>query len=111
MITFDEIVKLHSELWPDVTLDGQLAKFDEEHNEYKQALYGTEESLYELADMIIVSAGIARFDYTYAMGLLSDMLYTAEFSISDIWEAVEKKLEKNRNRKWGKNKEGLYHHI
>lgn len=109
-MTFDNLIALHEMLWPETNLEQQLAKFEEEEKEYKETLCATEESLYELADMIIVSAGIARFDYTQGIGLLSNILYTAEFSIDDIWQAVETKMRKNMKRDWVKKADVGYHH-
>ena len=109
-MTFDNLIALHEMLWKETNLDQQIAKFEEEKKEYKETLYGTEESLYELADMIIVSAGIARFDYAYGIGLLADTVYTVEFSISDIWQAVETKMRKNMKRDWVKKDDVGYHH-
>lgn len=109
-MTFDNLIALHEMLWPDTNLEQQCAKFKEEEKEYKETLYAAEESLYELADMIIVSAGVARFDYTHGIGLLVNTIYTAEFPIDDVWQAVETKMRKNMKRDWVKKDDVGYHH-
>lgn len=109
-LTFDNLIAIHELLFPQTNLEKQLAKYEEEHQEYKEALYATEESLYELADMVIVSAGVARFDYARGIGLLVDTLYAAEFPIDGILQAVETKMLQNFRRDWTK-KDGLYKHV
>lgn len=108
--TIDTIIKWHTETFPEATLDGQIEKFEEEEKEYQETPYATEESLYELADMVIVSAGIARFNYTEGIRMLCYTIDNAEFTVCDIWQAVEKKMEKNRKRIWNKTADGQYHH-
>lgn len=110
MLTFDELSKIHAELFAETNLNQQCAKFEEEQDEYKKALYRTEESLYELADMVIVSAGVARFNYTEGIGMLVHTINNAEFSVGDIWQAVEKKVEKLRKRVWIKDPVVGYKH-
>lgn len=112
-MTFDNLIALHEMLWPDTNLEQQLAKFKEEEKEYKETLCATEESLYELADMIIVSAGVARFDYMQGIGLLFETLYAAALpidKISELWQAVEKKVEKLKKRVWVKDPQVGYKH-
>lgn len=108
--TIDTIIKWHTETFPDATLDGQIAKWEEEKQEYEHTGYNTEEELYELADMIIVSAGIARFDYTYGIGLFANIICLYGYAVDDIWQAVEKKMEINKKRTWQESN-GSYHHI
>lgn len=110
MTTFDELSKIHAELFPETDLYQQIAKYSEEEEEYKEASDSTEDCIYELADMIIVSAGIARFDYTRGIGLLVNAIYTSEFPIDDIWIAVEKKVEKLKKRVWVKDPDVGYKH-
>lgn len=111
--TIDTIIQWQKETFPDADLEGQKQKWKEEYKEYLYTEINTEEELFEIADMIIVSAGIARFDYW--LGL--DYLYET-FAITykrcgwcvNVWEAVEKKMEKNRKRVWKKQDNGSYHH-
>lgn len=109
-MTFDNLITIHEMLFSETNLQQQEEKFKEEEKEYKETQYNTEESLYELADMIIVSAGVARFDYTHGIGLLVNTIYTAEFPIDDIWQAVEKKVEKLKKRVWVKDPNVGYKH-
>lgn len=108
--TIDTIIKWHTETFPDATLVGQVIKFIEEEKEYHKAPLNSEDSLFEVADMVIVSAGIARFNYAAGMERLIYTIENSEFNIVDIWPAVEKKMEKNRKRIWNKTADGQYHH-
>lgn len=109
-MTFDNLIALHEMLWPDTNLDQQLAKYEEEKKEHKETSYNSEESLYEVADMVIVSAGIARFDYTRGVWHLTKTICNSEFVIDNIWQAVEKKTLKNMKRDWVKKDDVGYHH-
>lgn len=107
--TIDTIIKWHAETFPEATLDGQLAKYKEEYNEWLKTERDSEEELYEAADMVIVSIGIARFDYATGLIYLKLSLGKAD-NISKQWQAVEIKMEKNRKRIWNKTGNGTYHH-
>lgn len=107
--TIDDIIFWHSCFFKEATLDGQIKKWEEEKKEYEYTAYNTEEELYEVADMIIVSAGIARFDYAMGLDYLKSSLLKGD-GISELWQAVEKKMEKNRKRIWNKTADGQYHH-
>lgn len=109
-MTFDNLIALHEMLWEDTNLDQQRAKFKEEEKEYKEAGANTEDGLYEVADMVIVSAGIARFDYTEGIGWLANTLCCNEYPLDDIWQAVETKMRKNMKRDWAKKDDVGYHH-
>lgn len=56
----DILVKEHEETFKNITLEAQLDKFVDEHEEYMEANNPLDEAR-ELADKIIVAAGIARF--------------------------------------------------
>lgn len=110
--SIDTIIKWHTETFPEATLEGQLAKWDEEAHEFKYSEPLSDEALGELADMTIVSAGIARFDYGRGLDALVDTLLCFdddEWTTSELWQAVEKKMEKNRRRVWEKQN-GMYQH-
>lgn len=69
--------------------------------------------MYELADMIIVSAGIARFDYALGLSYIHYSFTFADIAsieVEDVWKSVEKKMKKNRKRVWNKMGDGRYHH-
>lgn len=107
--TIDTIIDWHKNTFKDETLEGQFSKFNEEKTEMMMAI-GTHR-LEELADMYIVSCGIARFNY--AMGLdrmLQTLNSLRNYTIQELLYAVESKMEKNRKRVWIKSGEGHYHH-
>lgn len=110
MISFDNLIAIHKMLWPDTNLEQQRAKYEEEKKEYNNTRSNTEDELYELADMIVVSAGIARFDYTEGIGLLANVIFTSGYGIDDVWHAVEKKMLRNMRRNWTKKDDVGYHH-
>lgn len=111
--TSKTIQKWHEESFPDVTLNGQFEKFKEELREY-MAAQTDEEKLFELADMAIaVMGGIRRFDEEYAKELIFMVYEDATedgFDMMELWDAIQKKMEINRRRKWTK-KEGQYKHV
>lgn len=109
--TIDTIIQWHKETFPDATLDGQIRKFEEETDEFKTAT--AENKLEELADMVIVSAGIQRFNTP--LGVQTRQLcylWTADYryDMCELWIAIEIKMEKNRKRVWKKTAEGTFHH-
>lgn len=110
--TSKTIQKWHEESFPDATLDGQFEKFKEELREY-MAAQTEEEKLFELADMAIVVMGIRRFDEEYAKELIFMVYEDASedgFDMTELWDAIQKKMGINRQRKWTK-KSGLYKHV
>lgn len=110
-MTFDNLIFLHEMLWGETNLEQQLAKFEEEEIEYHKAPLNSEESLFEVADMVIVSAGIARFNYTEGIRMLVYTIENAEFSVGDIWQAVETKMRVNMTkRNWDKDPVVGYKH-
>lgn len=111
--TIQSIIQWHTETFPDATRGGQIEKWHDEEKEFKKTIQGTEEELYELADMVIVSAGIMRFNYKLGFDYLARTLQymiNAGYVGQDLWEAVKLKMQINRKRKWGCNK-GYYQHI
>lgn len=71
-------------------------------------------TLMELADLIIVACGIARFDVLQGMNALYFALrvaYAHSFFVPEVVaEAVQQKMEINKKRKWDCNK-GYYQHV
>lgn len=111
MITFDEIIKIHKQLWPDMTFEQQCNKYAEEAYEESMAP-NDNEHLLELADMFIASAGVARFDYATGLTKLQETLNRCQkYNIDDLLNAVEQKMEKNKKRIWEKVDGVGYHHI
>ena len=90
----------------------------EEKREWKESLRPATEDfvcgdLDELADMFIVACGLTRFSNTEAMfcfGSVEQELYDSLFSQSDLEDAIDKKMERNRARIWKKQDGGSYHH-
>lgn len=111
--TIKSIIEWHEQTFPDATMEGQIEKWFDEEKEFKQTIQGTEEEIYELADLVIVSAGIMRFHYGWGLDFLARTLQymiNADYVGTMLWEAVEYKMQINRKRKWGIGK-GNYQHI
>ena len=115
--TITSIILWHEQTFPDATLDGQLQKFADEYEEYYEAdkkdSYG-KAALMELADLVIVACGIARFDLVQGLDAFDDALHIINhascFCVEEVNEAVQEKMQINRNRKWSIGK-GIYQHI
>ena len=109
--TIETIIMWHRNTFPDANLDGQIRKYAEETCEFMNAY--EDNDLAELADMVIVSAGIIRFNRQIGRIFLQNTyIIAAEYDkdMTDLWDAVEKKMEKNRKRVWEKIGNGTYHH-
>ena len=79
----------------------------------KKKEFEQEPSLEEWSDMFIVACGIARFDSILALHYFSDCFkILARQAISNVYvqQAVDKKMQINRNRTWGFSN-GNYQHI
>lgn len=103
--TITSIILWHQQTFPDATLEGQIEKWFDEEREFKKTIQGTEEEIYELADLVIVSAGIMRFNYGWGVDFLARTLQymlNADYIGTVLWEAVEHKMQINCNRKWNK---------
>lgn len=109
--TIYTIIKWHEETFPDATLEGQLDKYQEEQNEWIESNYS---DVSELADMFIVACGIARFDLHEGFFYISDVYdwyaNVEGLQMFDLTEAINKKMEINRQRKWDKGN-GEYKHV
>lgn len=108
----DILKKEHEETFKDVALEAQLDKFVDEQEEYKNAENCLEEAR-ELADMIIVAAGIARFAPRFVYEVILPYILRNIGDEEDIYSvicymALEKSLI-NKERKWNK-KDGKYQH-
>lgn len=110
--TIKSIIEWHEQTFPDATLEGQEQKWDDERLEWENTSSGTPDELYELADMVIVCCGIMRFDYAKGFNYLSvtlGKLYVTPLDGEQLWNAVEKKMQINRQRKWGKQGNSYQH--
>lgn len=111
--TIETIAKWHAETFKDSSFAGQLRKYAEELDEFTEAVDTGVEPLSELADMVIVSAGVMRFDESVGITLLESTYITASeygFDMTELWEEVDKKMGTNRTRTWKKQENGTYHH-
>ena len=70
----------------------------------------TEEVKKEIADCLIVFAGIYRFDKEKGNLLISILRIMSEGFFSEIEKLANEKWEINKKRKW-EFKNGVYHHI
>lgn len=109
--TVASIIKWSEETFGDnITIEGQLQKFKDETEEWFDS---DQKDIEELADMAIVASSVARFSVVEAMRCFHytlDRLYFSKFLPSELEKAINKKMEVNRKRKWGKGK-GNYQHI
>ena len=101
------IIAWHTETFPHATYDGQIKKFEEEMNEYLSA-NTQQDRLEELADLIIVCCGIARFSTTAGLQHIAQLPFN--FTRQEIDDAVQAKMIKNRQRKCTKG-DGQYRHV
>ena len=109
--SIETIIKWGRDTFPDATLEGQIHKYAEETCEFMNA--DEDNDLAELADMVIVSAGIIRFNRQIGRIFLQNTyIIAAEYDkdMTELWDSVDKKMEKNRKRVWAKTQEGAYHH-
>ena len=117
-----DVMDWHAETFPEATGSGQLSKLNEEVNEYvaiRADDFGV--GLEELADIFIVGCGLARFSnpgalmafgfvYTECIDYCKNFGNDVVFYLDLVSEAVVKKMETNRQRKWTKGK-GEYKHV
>lgn len=110
----NSIKRWHEKTFPDATLAGQLAKLEEEiqetlktdPNKDKAALFE------EIADVLIVCAGLRRFDSKIGISIENNYLNNATPDILSVIDlAIIQKMNKNRKRKWEKTEDGRFHHI
>lgn len=110
--TIKSIILWQEQTFPDATLEGQTDKYHNEYNEYYMAK--TKESmLEELADMFIVTIGIIRLDFREGLFFMNDALRTfcdSTYTWGQLEEAINKKMQINRKRKWSVGK-GNFQHI
>ena len=109
----DILVKEHEETFKNVTLEAQLDKFVDEHDEYMEAENPLDEAR-ELADKIIVAAGIARFAPRFVKQYLmptivNDIKDSDEYGNGLITQLALEKSIINKNSDWSK-KGGKYQH-
>ena len=119
----ERVVNKHKELFPDVTLMSQIAKFSEEYYEMEEANKHINEELdkflEELADMFIVACGILRFNEALGKclckSIVDDFVYKEDDAgnnyLSELTIKVIEKMNKNIKRVWNKTSDGNYKHV
>lgn len=106
------IMDWHQQTFKDTKLESQMSKYEDEEAEFRGATPESKEELMELADLTIVACGIMRFDGLIGFTFLKDVfdkLSLTKYSPAVLWDAVEQKMLKNRNRVWQKHG-GKYQH-
>lgn len=96
-----------------ITMEGQIEKWLDERKEFEETSSMTPDELFELADLVIVSANIMRFDFKIGFHYLAEtfkLLAATKYSGEELWNAVEKKMTINKNRVWSVGK-GNFQHI
>lgn len=109
----DSIKRWHQKTFPDATLAGQLAKLEEEICESLKVGKKDKAALFEeIADVLIVCAGLRRFDSKIGISIENNYLNNATPDILSVIDlAIIQKMNKNRKRKWEKTEDGRFHHI
>ena len=110
------IIKWHKDVFSHADFEGQVKKWEEEYSEFLTARTNNDatEMVSELADLFIVACGIMRFNLIQGcqrMLLWNELRYTHGWSYSTCQEAINKKMKKNRARKWNYLGNGNYHHV
>lgn len=93
MIDIEKISKEHSDLFPRADLGSQLIKLNEEKSE---AMGSLQHYARELADCLIVAAGIYRFDKEQAM----QEVYSVYDIINKLGVGFQSMVEMEVDRKW-----------
>lgn len=112
--TFETIQEWGKQTFGDnITIDGQIEKWHDERKEFEETSSMTPDELFELADLVIVSANIMRFDFKTGFHYLAEtfkLLAVTKYSGEELWNAVEKKMTINKSRVWEIGK-GNFQHI
>ncbi len=104
-----DIKEWNATQFPEADLPGQLMKLEEELHEFHNAQ--EENRLKEIADVVIVCAGLGRWKSLIGYHILSLVVNGAHHTeVNKLLDAVEAKMAKNRARVWLKDGEGKYHH-
>lgn len=113
--SIDTIMAWQRKTFPKNTCGGQLAKWDEEYDEFKKAVKAGDMEQYasELADMFIVACGIMIFNMEAGcLKVLHCIELRNQYNIFLPYfeRALDRKMAKNRRRIW-EYKDGNYHHV
>lgn len=100
----------HANTFADAKMGEQLLKLEEELKEVDNAK-DIEERLKEVADVLIVCAGLRRYN-TIIGNLLEKRLFVEApaYVKVELLHLVEQKMDINRARKWVKLPDGRYKH-
>lgn len=95
--------------FPEADLPGQLMKLEEELHEFHHDK--DKENFKEISDVVIVCAGLGRWQSLIGYHILSMVINGAHYTeVNKLLDAVEAKMAKNRARVWLKDGDGKYHH-
>jgi hypothetical protein len=105
-----EIVEWSIQAFPDLTMEKQLVKLEEELTEifecfYKDDIEGMNK---EFADVYIVSRILKNRFNSHLGGYFCGMVEARCYD--SVIREVKKKMKKNKARVWEKQKDGTYHH-
>lgn len=109
----NSIKRWHEKTFPDATLAGQLAKLEEEICESLKVGKKDKAAFFEeIADVLIVCAGLRRFNSKIGISIENNYIDNATPDILSVIDlAIIQKMNKNRKRKWEKTEDGRFHHI
>ena len=109
----NSIKRWHEKTFADATLAGQLAKREDEICEsLKVGKKDTAAFFEEIADVLIVCAGLRRFNSKIGISIENSYLNNATPDVLSVIDlAIIQKMNKNRKRKWKKTEDGRFHHI
>ena len=106
------IIEWSEQTFPDVTLVGQIGKFEDELHEYFNAA-NHQDRIKELADIFIVALSICRLELDEGLYYLHQAWKIYEgspYSLGNVCYNIQEKMKTNRSRKWEK-KDGQYQHV
>lgn len=106
----EDVKEWHEKTFPDAKFQEQLIKLEEEMKEMAEAVT-TWEKEKEFADVMIVCAGLKRWDCHIADYFIRQARsYCGGCALSLINKKIIEKMEKNRNRVWERMPDGTFHH-
>lgn len=111
--TDEKIEEWFLESFPNVSLNAQLLKLEEECKEMLSSS-SLAEAQEELADIYIVLLGLKTLDS--CVGIFFSTLFNQAGTLADplkdiLFKKVDEKMDKNSKRTWKQTSEGLYRHI
>lgn len=110
MIDLEKMSKEHETLFPNATAESQFVKLEEEKAECREAYI---KYIKELSDVLIVCAGIYRFDQKKAIeesNAVCNICMLMDIDVKDVETEVNRKWKVNLGRKWEWNGK-TYKHV